>query len=107
MSRAAAVMGVDFETEVLQSDVPVLVDFWAPWCPPCRALAPTLDAVADEYAGRVKIVKLDIDDNPELSDFYGVRSIPTLITFKDGHKVHELIGLQSQATLAGALNDLL
>ncbi len=107
MSQAAVVTRSDFEQEVLQSAQPVLVDFWAPWCPPCRALAPTVDAVAQEYAGKAKIVKLDIDDEPEIADRYGIRSIPTLLVFKDGQKVGELVGAYPKATITGLLDQAL
>ena len=77
MSNASAVTTADFEKEVLQSDVPVLVDFWAPWCPPCRALGPTLDAVADEYQGKARVVKVDVDDEPEVAARYQSAASPS------------------------------
>ena len=85
MSNATAVKTADFEKEVLQSEVPVLVDFWAPWCPPCRAISPTLDVVASEFEGKAKIVKVDVDDEPEVAARYGVSSIPAL-RFKTNKK---------------------
>ena len=83
----------DFEAQVLQSDLPVLVDFWAPWCGPCKMISPILDALADDYAGRAKIVKVDIDQNRAIAMKYHVRSIPMLLLFKDG---------QVEATQVGA-----
>ena len=97
MSNASAVTTADFEKEVLQSDVPVLVDFWAPWCPPCRAIAPTLDALADEYQGKAKIVKVDVDDEPEVASRYGISSIPALLLFKGGEQVGQLVGRASES----------
>ncbi len=82
----------DFETEVLKSDQPVLVDFWAEWCGPCRALGPSLDALAAEKAGAVKVVKVNIDENPHAPSKYGVRSIPTLLIFKGGEVVAQTVG---------------
>jgi thioredoxin 1 len=82
----------NFEAEVLQSDIPVMVDFWAPWCGPCRALAPTVDKVAEEYAGKVKVVKLNTDDNPESAVKFRINSIPNLIFFKGGKPVEQLVG---------------
>lgn len=82
----------DFEAEVLQSDQPVLVDFWAEWCGPCRALGPSLDALATEKAGSVKVVKVNIDENPNAPSKYGVRSIPTLLIFKGGQVVGQTVG---------------
>ena len=93
MSAAPSVNTADFDKEVLQSDVPVLVDFWAAWCGPCRAIAPHVDAVAEEYSGKAKVVKLNVDDAPEIAGRYGVQSIPTLIIFKDGQKVGEMVGV--------------
>lgn len=82
----------NFEQEVLKSSIPVLVDFWAPWCGPCRALAPTIDEVAEQYAGKVKVVKLNTDENPESAVKFRINSIPNLIFFKDGKPVDQLIG---------------
>jgi thioredoxin 1 len=81
-----------FEQEVLKSDVPVLVDFWAAWCPPCRAIGPTVDALAAEYAGRIRIGKMNVDDNPQTQMRYQVRSIPTLLLFKGGKVVEQKVG---------------
>ena len=100
MSNALAVKTADFEKEVLQSDVPVLVDFWAPWCPPCRAIAPTLDVVAAEFDGKAKIVKVDVDDEPEVAARYGVSSIPALLLFKGGQQVGQLVGAHPKSTIS-------
>ena len=100
MSAVQAVTTTDFDQEVLQSDVPVLVDFWAAWCGPCRAIAPHVDAVAEEYAGKAKVVKLNVDDAPEIAGRYGVQSIPTLIVFKGGQKVGEMVGAGPNARQA-------
>lgn len=86
------VSDTSFEQEVLKSSIPVLVDFWAPWCGPCRALAPTIDEVATQYAGKVKVVKLNTDENPESAVKFRINSIPNLIFFKDGKPVDQLIG---------------
>jgi len=85
-----------FDQEVLQSQEPVLVDFWAAWCAPCRMLAPTIDQVADDYAGKAKIVKLNVDDNAETSGRYNIRGIPTLLLFKDGEVKEQIVGATSK-----------
>jgi thioredoxin 1 len=89
----------NFESEVLQSDIPVLVDFWAEWCGPCRAIGPTIEALAEEYQGRLKVAKLNVDESPETSQFFRVRSIPTLILIKDGKISETAVGAMSKTQL--------
>lgn len=96
----------NFEQDVINSDVPVLVDFWAEWCMPCRMLAPTIDELAQEYDGRVKVGKLDTDGNREVSMKYGIQSIPTLILFKGGEEAGRVTGLTSKPDLAAKLDEL-
>ena len=106
MSAATAVSTAEFDSEVLKSDVPVLVDFWASWCGPCRAIAPAVDAVAEEFSGKAKVYKLNVDENPEIASRYGVMSIPTLIIFKGGERVGELIGgANTKQSIGAALNN--
>lgn len=93
----------NFQQEVLQSKEPVLVDFWAVWCMPCRAIAPAVEALATEYKGRAKVGKLNVDENIQVASRYGIRSIPTLLIFKDGKPVDQIIGVQPKAKLAEAL----
>ena len=93
----------DFETQVLQSDQPVLVDFWATWCAPCRAIAPSLDSLSDQYKGKVKFTKLNIDDNQDTPQQYGIRSIPTLLIFKGGKVVEQIVGAVPRSKIEAAL----
>jgi len=98
------VTSASFEADVLQSKEPVLVDFWAPWCPPCRMIAPTIDALAGEYAGRVKVAKLDVDEAPDVAQRYGIQSIPSLLVFKQGKVVEQRIGALPRAEMAKMLD---
>lgn len=95
-----AVNDNNFEQDVLQSDVPVLVDFWAAWCGPCRMIAPTVEAVAEKYAGNAKVVKVDVDENPSISQRYGIKGIPTLILFKNGKEEERVVGATSKEALS-------
>lgn len=90
----------NFEKDVLQSDKPVLVDFWAPWCAPCRMLAPTVAAVAEKYHGSANVVKLNVDENPGVSQRYGIKGIPTLILFKNGKEEERVVGATSKEAIA-------
>lgn len=95
----------NFEAEVLQSDVPVLVDFWAEWCMPCKMLSPIVEELADEYAGKVKIGKMDTDGNRNVPIKYGISAIPTLILFKGGEMVKKFVGLQRKADIKAVLDE--
>ncbi|MEB3277814.1 MAG: thioredoxin [Lyngbya sp.] len=107
MAAAAPVTDASFQQEVLDSDVPVLVDFWAPWCGPCRMVAPVVDEIAEQYAGKVKVVKLNTDENPSVAGQYGIRSIPTLMIFKGGLKVDMVVGAVPKTTLANTIEKYL
>ena len=107
MPKPAEVSDANFESEVLKSDVPVLVDFWAPWCGPCRMVAPIVEELADEYNGKVKFVKLNTDDNVATASKYGIRSIPTLLVFKGGDAVEQVIGFRPKSELKRTLDKAL
>ena len=96
-----------FEEEVLQSEQPVLIDYWAEWCGPCKIIGPVLDEIATEYSDRLKVVKLNIDDNPQTPPKYGIRGIPTLMVFKDGQVEGTKVGAVSKAQLTAFLDDTL
>jgi thioredoxin 1 len=99
MTKPAEVTDSSFEAEVLKSDKPVLVDFWAPWCGPCRMVAPVVEELADEYDGKVKFLKLNTDDNVNTAVKYGIRSIPTLLMFRGGQPVDQVIGFRPKGDL--------
>ena len=99
MSNAVAVNEESFNKEVLESTIPVLVDFWAAWCGPCRAIAPIVEQIAAEHSGKLKVVKLDVDENGEVSIRYGVMNIPTLLLFKGGKVVERIVGAMPKPAL--------
>ena len=107
MAKALEVTDSTFEQEVLQSKQPVLVDFWAVWCGPCKAVAPIVEELAGEYEGQLKVMKLDVDDNPRTAVAYGVQSIPTLLVFKDGEVAKRLVGAKPKSALLQELSEFL
>lgn len=107
MSSAPAVATADFETNVLKSDVPVLVDFWAPWCGPCRQIGPTIDAIAGEYEGRAKVYKVNTDTETEIAEKYNIMSIPSLLIFKEGKVVEQILGAVPKQVIVSKLDQAL
>jgi len=107
MAKPREVTDSTFEQEVLRASKPVLVDFWAPWCGPCRMVAPVVEELAVEYDGKVEFVKLNTDDNPNTAVKYGIRSIPTLLVFKDGQPVGQIIGFRPKSDLKQRLDAVL
>lgn len=104
MSNLVHTTDAAFDVDVVKSDLPVLVDFWAPWCGPCRMIAPILDALAEEYAGRVKIVKINVDENSEAAATFGVRGIPALLLFKNGEIVGTKVGALPKGQITAFLD---
>jgi thioredoxin 1 len=104
MAKPTEVTDANFDSEVIKNEKPVLVDFWAPWCGPCRMVAPIVDELSDEYDGKVKFVKLNTDDNVATASKYGIRSIPTLLVFKDGEPVGQIIGFRPKSDLKKRLD---
>jgi len=107
MSKPVVIDDANFAEVVLQAKTPVLVDFWAPWCGPCRMVAPVVDELAKEYDGRVSFGKVNVDDSPKIASQYGIMSIPTLILFKDGKPVSNIIGFRPKDELKQNLEDAL
>ncbi|MCE5241096.1 thioredoxin [bacterium] len=107
MSQAKELTSAEFDGEVLKSETPVLVDFWAPWCGPCRMMAPVVDAVAAKYEGRVKVCKVNVDEAGDIAGKLGIRSIPTLIIFKGGQQADTVVGAVPEAELTQRLDRVL
>jgi thioredoxin 2 len=107
LSQVGTVTDGSFETDVMHSAMPVLVDCWAPWCGPCRAVAPILDTLAASYAGRLKIVKLNLDDNPATGARFGISSVPTLLLVKAGQVKETLVGAQPKEVMEAAIGRLI
>ncbi|MBN9396518.1 MAG: thioredoxin [Candidatus Melainabacteria bacterium] len=104
MMSVANVTDSTFEQEVLKADIPVLVDFWAPWCGPCKNVAPVVEELSKEYEGRLKVVKLNTDENPKTSKLYKIRGIPSLFLFKAGQVIEEVVGAVPKVALADKIN---
>lgn len=107
MSEPFAVSDADFEQEILKSAIPAMVDFWAAWCGPCRAIAPVVEELARDYAGKVKVAKMNVDENAKTPAKYSIRAIPTLIIFKDGLVVEQITGAVSRSIIESALKKAL
>ena len=105
-SQVRALNVTTFDEEIMTSPVPVVVEFWAEWCPPCKVLAPVLDSIADDYADRLRVVKVNSDENPDLARRYEVMSVPTIIAFSEGEIRHRMIGARSRARLLEELSDV-
>lgn len=103
MADLLTVSDSTFDQEVLKSSVPVLIDFWAPWCGPCKAIAPVVEELSKEYAGKLKVMKMNVDDNPQTPTKYGVRGIPNLILFKNGQVADQIVGAVPKAQLVKAI----
>jgi thioredoxin len=101
------VTDANFEQEVLKSQQPVLIDFWAPWCGPCKAIAPVIDELATQYVGKLKVVKINVDDNPDTPSRYGVRGIPNLLIIKDGQVKEQIVGAVPKGRLVSAVDSAL
>ena len=101
---AKEINDADFQKEVLESDVPVLLDFWAPWCGPCKMLGPVMEKIGDELDGKVKVLKINVDDNPQTPGKYGITGIPTVIVFKDGADVNKFVGVQPEQVYKDAVS---
>jgi thioredoxin 1 len=107
MANVATIGAANFQSEVVQSSEPVVVDFTATWCPPCKMLSPVLDQVSQKFAGRAKIVKVDIDENSELATKFGVQTIPNLIFFRDGQVVGQAVGYMNESQLSSKIEDVI
>jgi thioredoxin 1 len=106
MANVHEVSDTTFDAEVLQSSTPVLIDFWAPWCAPCRAIAPVVEELAGEYAGKLKVVKIDVDDNPQTPSKYGVRGIPNLLIIQGGQVKEQIVGAVAKKRLVDAISQV-
>ena len=106
MADVQQVSDESFDREVLKADLPVLIDFWAPWCGPCKAIGPVVEELAKEYAGKLKVVKMNVDDNPQTPSKYGVRGIPNLIIFKGGEVRDQIIGAVPKAQIVKAVTQV-
>ena len=103
--NVANINDADFEQEVIKSDVPVLVDFWAPWCGPCKMVGPVLEQIAEQYAGKAKVVKVNVDDNKQIAGSLGIQSIPTVVLYKGGEVVEKVVGARPKGEFETMLNN--
>ena len=103
--KVVTITDAEFESSVLQSDKPVILDFWAEWCQPCKMLSPTVEAIAGEYEEKIKVGKLNVDDNPNIATKYGIRGIPTLLFFKGGEVVQQMVGVKSKAEIKKVIDE--
>lgn len=103
--KVVTVSDDEFDGSILQSDKPALIDFWAEWCQPCKMLAPTVEELAGEYEGKIVVGKVNVDDNPQTATKYGIRGIPTLLFFKDGQVVQQLVGVKSKAEIKKVIDE--